>query len=146
MENEFSQMVDNSQKIIDAFNKQVELGLKAIGLTAEKYAKGDCPVDTGRLRNSITFATTNYHSSGKEPASVGDFEAKVKPESASVYIGTNVEYAPYVEFNEKARHDPPEFGGGKAHFLRDAAATHGDEYKVLMEEALKKIKFFVKTY
>ena len=55
----------------------------------------------------------------------------------AVYIGTNVEYAPYVEYNEKARHDPPEFGGGKAHFLRDAAANHGDHYRSIMEAALK---------
>lgn len=131
MANNGMQIIDNSQKIINAFNKQVELGLKAIGLTAEGYAKGDCPVDTGRLRNSITFATASYHSSGEEPASGGDFEAKGKPESASVYIGTNVEYAPVIEYKDISHNV------GKPHFLRDAASTHGDEYKSLMETALK---------
>ena len=110
-------IIDNKDKVIKATNDQIMKGLNAIGQTAEGYAKDDCPVDTGRLRNSITF--------------------EVVDDEKAVYIGTNVEYAPYVEYNEKARHDPPEFGGGKAHFLRDAAANHGDHYEAIMEAALK---------
>lgn len=116
MANDGMQIINNADKIIEAFNKQVKLGLKAIGLKAEGYAKADCPVKTGRLKNSISNAI----------------------QEDGVYIGTNVEYAPYVEYREDLRHDPPEYGGGKAHFLRDAATTHGDEYKQTMEDALKK--------
>lgn len=111
------QLIDNSEKVLASMRQQAVLGLKAIGQKAEGYAKKDCPVDTGRLHNSISN--------------------QVVESEMAVYIGTNVEYAPYVEFNEKARHDPPEFGGGKAHFLRDAAADHGDQYKAIMEAALK---------
>lgn len=110
-------IVDNSAEVLAAMKDQVLSALESIGQEAEGYAKDDCPVDTGRLRNSIAHSVD-----GSEMA---------------VYIGTNVEYAPYVEYNEKARHDPPEFGGGKAHFLRDAAADHGDHYKSIMEAALK---------
>jgi phage gpG-like protein len=46
-------------------------GLVAVGLTLEGYAKLLCPVDTGRLRISITFDVRDN----------------------TVYIGTNVEYA-----------------------------------------------------
>ena len=42
----------------------------------------------------------------------------------SVYIGSNVEYAVDVEFNATKKHDT-----GKAHFLKDAATTHTDQYK-----------------
>ena len=111
------QLTDNSAEILAAMREQVIRGLESIGHEAEGYAKDDCPVDTGRLRNSIAH--------------------KVIEDENAVYIGTNVEYAPYVEFNEKARHDPPEFGGGKAHFLRDSVTTHGDHYKAIMEASLR---------
>ena len=51
---------DNTDEFLSAFEKAIENGLTAIGLTAERHAKRkitDYPaVDTGRLRNSITFA------------------------------------------------------------------------------------------
>lgn len=62
---------DNSGEVLKAFENAVQRGLEAIGETAEGYAKDDCPVDTGRLRNSITN--------------------EVRGED--VYIGTDVEYA-----------------------------------------------------
>ena len=114
---------DNTDAFLSAFEQQVRAGLAAIGSTAEKHAKANCPVDTGRLRNSITFATA--HEQGK-----GD-EVKARPGEHEVYIGTNVEYAPVQElYNMKHT-------TGKAHFLRDAATTHGEEYKHIMEAALK---------
>lgn len=109
------EVTSHTSEVLAAMREQVAIGLESIGQEAEGYAKDDCPVDTGRLRNSITHEVVDM----------------------DVYIGTNVEYAPYVEFNEKARHDPPDFGGGKAHFLRDAAANHGDHYKAIMDAALK---------
>ena len=65
---------DNSQQILSALEKGIKNGLEAIGLTAETYAKKETPVDTGRLRNSIS------HETDKE----------------AVYIGSNVEYAAFV--------------------------------------------------
>ena len=65
---------DNSKQILSALEKGIKNGLEAIGLTAETYAKKATPVDTGRLRNSIS------HETDKE----------------AVYIGTNVEYAAFV--------------------------------------------------
>lgn len=104
-------IIDHSDEVIRAMRDKVLLGLESIGQEAEGYAKDDCPVDTGRLRNSIAH-------------SVVDTED-------AVYIGTNVEYAPYVEYGEY-KHTT-----GKNHFLRDAAANHGDHYKAIMEAALK---------
>ena len=65
---------DNSEQVLSAMEKAIKNGLEAIGLTAERHAKKITPVDTGRLRNSISHATD------KEAA----------------YIGTNVEYAAFV--------------------------------------------------
>lgn len=100
---------DNIGDVISASKEQMQKGLKAIAMKAKTYAKADCPVATGRLRNSISNA--------------------VKGDSA--YIGTNVEYAPAIEFKDMNHRT------GKAHFLRDAASTHGDEYKEIMKAALK---------
>ena len=98
---------DNTDEVLDALKRAKKRGLEAIGLTAEGYAKKDTPVDTGRLRNSISHAT--------------DDEA--------AYIGTNVEYAPYVELGARGRK-------GK-HMLQRAASEHTDEYKRLMEDSMK---------
>lgn len=98
---------DNSEEFLKALPEQIEQALTAIGLTAESYAKQECPVDTGRLRNSITHAV----------------------EGDAVYIGTNVEYAPYVELGTSRMAARP--------YLRPAAENHGDEYRALMEQAMK---------
>ena len=98
---------DNTDEVLSALERAKKRGLEAIGLTAEGHAKKETPVDTGRLRNSISHAT--------------DDEA--------AYIGTNVEYAPYVELGARGRQ-------GK-HMLQRAAAEHTDEYKRIMEDALK---------
>ena len=39
---------DNSEEFLKALPEQLEQALTAIGLTAESYAKQECPVDTGR--------------------------------------------------------------------------------------------------
>ena len=97
---------DNSQQILSALEKGKRNALTAIGATAETYAKKATPVDTGRLRNSISHAV--------------DDEA--------VYIGSNVEYAPYVELGTSR---------AKAHHMLQKAATeHSAEYKRLAEDAV----------
>lgn len=101
---------DNSKEFIEAKDKAIAAALEAIGLTAEGYAKNECPVDTGRLRNSISHTAD------------GD----------SAYIGTNVEYAAAVEYG-----DGKNFTTGNAHFLRNAATQHSDEYKQITEKQLK---------
>ena len=98
---------DNSKQVLSAMEKGIKNGLEAIGLTAETYAKKATPVDTGRLRNSISHAV--------------DGEA--------VYIGSNVEYAPYVERGTSR---------AKAHHMLQKAATeHSAEYKRLAEDAIQ---------
>lgn len=101
---------DNAQRIADAIDQALAKALEEVGLVAEGYAKKACPVDTGRLRNSITH--------------------QVRPSEKSVYIGTNVEYAPYVELGTSRMEPQP--------FLRPAAADHEGTYKKIFESELKK--------
>ena len=98
---------DNTDEVLAALKMAKKRGLEAIGLTAEGHAKKETPVDTGRLRNSISHVT--------------DDEA--------AYIGTNVEYAPYVELGARGRQ-------GK-HKHQRAASEHTDEYKQIMENAME---------
>ena len=65
-------VTDNSETFKGAASAQIERAMEACGLVAEGYAKAKCPVDTGRLRNSISHAAKGN----------------------SAYIGSNVEYAP----------------------------------------------------
>ncbi len=99
---------DSTDEVLSALEKAKKRGLEAIGLAAEGHAKKYEPaVDTGRLRNSISHAT--------------DDEA--------AYIGTNVEYAPYIELGARGKEG--------LHFLQKAASNHTDEYKRLMEDSMK---------
>ena len=81
------------------------VALEEIGLLAERYAKTACPVDTGRLRNSIT------HEADEE----------------SVSIGTNVEYGKYVELGSSRRRPHP--------YLKPAATGHTGVQAVTVKPA-----------
>jgi HK97 gp10 family phage protein len=98
---------DNTDEVLSALEKAKKRGLEAIGMTAEGHAKKNTPVDTGRLRNSITHTA----------------------DSNAAYIGTNVEYAPYVELGARGRKP--------VHMLTRAATEHKAEYKQIMESSLK---------
>ena len=98
---------DNSAEILKAFEEATARGLEKIGLTAEGYAKSNAPVDTGRLRNSIT-----HEVDGQE-----------------VYIGSNVEYAIYVEMGTVKMKAQP--------FLKPAATEHSRTYRAILEAEYK---------
>lgn len=100
---------DNSEEVEENLDAALLRGLEAIGMMAETYAKQDCPVDTGRLRNSIAHA--------------------VNEQEKAAYIGSNAEYAAFVEYGHHR------YAG--AHMLKNAAANHGDEYKAIIEESMK---------
>ena len=44
---------DNTKEAHELMRATIARGLEEMGLVAEGYAKAGCPVDTGRLRNSI---------------------------------------------------------------------------------------------
>lgn len=101
---------DNSEAVKAAKDQAVEAALEEIGQIAEGYAKVLCPVDTGRLRNSIT------HQVGKTGG------------KHSVAIGTAVEYGKYVEVGASNRSPKP--------YLKPAAYDHMQEYRSIIKERL----------
>ena len=125
-------VTSHKKEVLSEFERKVILALAQLGMLAEGYAKKDCPVDTGRLRNSITYATAKERSYGATPATADDTKLMSKPEEDAVYIGTNVVYAARQEYGDSFKHTT-----GKAHFLRDAASTHSDEYKREVEKIMK---------
>ena len=101
---------DNTDEVLKGLSDAVERALTRIGLAAEGYAKKECPVDTGNLRNSITN--------------------EVQPSEKAVYIGTNVEYAAYVELGTTRTRAKP--------YLKPAATEHSTVYKRILEEEIGK--------
>lgn len=98
---------DNTEQVVDGIDSAIGVALEKIGLLAENYAERKCPVDTGNLRGSITH--------------------EVDTADNAVYIGTNVEYAPYVELGTSRQEAQP--------FLRPAASEHGAQYRQVLEKA-----------
>lgn len=128
-------ITDNSGIILAELEQKKKAALTGIGIQAEGYAKRLTPVDTGRLRNSITHAVR------------GD----------DVYIGTNVQpYAVYVELGTgiyasdgKGRQSPWGYydrngkyhvtrGTKPRHMLKKAASEHTEEYKRIIEAIMKR--------
>lgn len=158
----FEIVEDNSKLIKQAAEIQILRALETCGLQAERYAVENITaqdaVDTGFLRNSITHAIagktpskTSYSADkggrkGSYSGNVGDRDEK------AVYIGSNVEYAPYIEYGTgsgtsggrktnwtyKDRKDNWHKTGGTAArpYLRPAVADHMDEYKKIIKEEL----------
>ena len=135
------QFTDNSAKVLADLTRAKARTMEIIGLKAEGYAKKLCPVGTvestgikgyrgGTLRNSITHAV----------------------DKDTVAIGSNVEYAPYVELGTGPHFEPPPdwetftskrgSGVGRAYvkprpYLQPAIEEHRDEYKTIMESELR---------
>lgn len=103
-------VADNTKEINAQLSAAFDRALERIGAKAERYAREMAPKDTGRLKNSITHA--------------------VKSGEKSVYIGTNVEYAPYQELGTSRISAHP--------FLVPAAVNYADEYRGILESELRK--------
>lgn len=100
-------VTSHKDEVIAAKNAAIMAALESIGITAEAHAKVACPVDTGNLRNSITHETGN----------------------SFVAIGTNVEYAPYVELGTSTQRAQP--------YLQPAIENYMDQYRQIIQQALK---------
>ena len=124
---------DNSKEVLESMQQAAVRALEKCGLTAEGYAKKLCPVDTGNLRNSITHT--------------------VDEEEPAAYIGSNAEYAAYVELGtgkyvSGGRTTPWVYqdekgnwhrtNGQKAQpYLKPAVADHATTYRKIIEDELK---------
>jgi HK97 gp10 family phage protein len=133
MANDFV-FIDNSDLVKKEFEEACIRALARCGNQAEGYAKDLCPVDEGTLRNSISN--------------------KVDEAEPAVYVGTNMEYGPYVELGTGihypgGRRTPWSYKDEDGHwhrtrgqeaqpFLKPAVADHKQTYRNIIEDELKK--------
>ena len=122
------ELKSNRKEVLRGSEEAVERGLAAIGMRAVTYThrpkeRGGTPVDTGRLRNSIAWATASQGGGGTDAPLGGGADDR------TVIIGTNVEYGETVEEGTSKRKP--------AHMLRNALTDGSDEYARIMEAALK---------
>lgn len=101
-------ITDHKQEVLEAMHEQVQAALEAIGMDAASTAADKAPVDTGTLKNSISHAV----------------------DGNTVYIGTNVEYAPYQELGTSR-------GIVGKHFLQFGVSAHSAEYANIIKEHLQ---------
>lgn len=134
-------VTDNSGKILQNAVLAKLRALEMIGLQAERYAKEGCPVDTGRLRSSITHAVKadegksySYNFKDKETGKQTSETSKIGAglTDSEVVIGTNVPYAFKQETVESYHHTV-----GGAHYLKNAAGNHSETYRKLIEMSYK---------
>lgn len=123
---EFKLTNDNTKAILKATDEAIYNALDIIGNKAADYAAALAPVKSSNLKQNI--------------------ESRVVMDEKAVYVGTAVEYAPYVEFGhhqQVGRYVPAigkrlvrEFVPAKP-FLKPAIQNHLDEYKHILESELK---------
>lgn len=117
-------LVSNVNTVLRMTEAAKAAALEKMGGTAETYAKKECPVDTGRLKGSITHQ---------------------KQDKDTMLVGTNVEYAPFVELghDQEVGRYVPAIGkrlvashvNGKP-FIRPAIENHTGEYKKIVENEM----------
>lgn len=107
---------DNAEAIAQAIDQALVMALEECGLNGERFAKDNLTrngsVDTGRLRNSVTH--------------------QLRESEMAVYIGTNVEYGPYVELGTERGKPKP--------YLVPAARDHEGEYKATFRKHMENAK------
>lgn len=109
----------------------VQQCLEVIGQSAVTFARDATPVDTGRLKNSMTFVTrasTGGYSYTDDRGAGYDGSLSVSASDGEVWFGTNVEYATYIENGTSKR-------AGK-HMIKRAAEEHKTYYKAIIEKYL----------
>lgn len=133
------EITSNKKEYLEALDEVIiKRVLTMWGHQAERAAQDLARVDTGLLRNSITYAIagkapkkTQYKA--KKGDGTGSYSGNApddKKGTRSVYIGTNVEYAMAQEVGS--------FKDGSHSFLRPAIDENREYFRTILEEELKK--------
>lgn len=134
-----AQVTSNISEHDRKFAKAVEKALRLVGGQAERFAKETISdmgaVDTGFLRNSITWALDGESANVEEykddaENQTGAYDGETPKDGKgerSVYIGTNVYYAPYVEYGTSKMQARP--------FLSTSIQSHKSDFEELFKQA-----------
>lgn len=107
--NDIKIIKDNTAQVQKELQEKLIKALETVGLVAEGDVKKKTPVgETGRLRNSITHVT--------------------EESEKAVYIGTNTEYAPYVELGTSKMKAKP--------YLKPTVEANSEKYKKIIEQTM----------
>ena len=144
------EVVSHLREVVSATEQAMRKAARMVGGTVEGHAKELCPTDTGLLKNSIMFAIggeppniMSYRNNDKDKNGnmidevKGQYEGQADPDSdneITVYVGTNVEYAPYQELGAPNANVNPQ------PFLRPAMEMFRDEIENIVEKCLKEIR------
>lgn len=133
-------ITSNKKLYQQALEQAAERILTMIGMDVETAAKKLAPVDTGLLRNSITWAiageganTQTYQAN--EGGGTGMYQGTApenRPHQYTVHLGTNVEYA-MVQETGSFKHVQ-----GQSPFLRPAVNNNIQHFKDIIVQELKK--------
>lgn len=138
------EFIDNSPEFIEEMNRRAKKALEAVGIQAVGHCKVELSntpkrIDTGLLRNSITHALgggapaiSSYRGDKERNGAIptGSYSGVAPAENVPVvYIGTNVEYAPYVEMGTDRM--------APNHFIKNGVANYADEYKRMINKYMK---------
>ena len=140
---------NNIDRSIRDVEKAMKKAARMVGGVIAGHAQDRCPTDTGLLRNSITFAIggeapniQSYTSNSKnkngeliEPKE-GHYDGRADADSkgeVTVYVGTNVQYAPYQELGA------PNANVDAHPFLRPAFEEHRDEIERIVTSCLREV-------
>lgn len=132
----YFQFENNAPLVREQFEACLKRALTAIGMQAESYAKQSInaadAIDTGRMINSVTWATTERAGSHDYSDNQGNHYQDTigLAEEDAVYVGSNCEYSPYHEFGTVN-------GIPAIHFLKDAAGNHTAEYKEIIKQSME---------
>ena len=146
-------VISHRPEVEKRLTKAERRALTMVGMTIERFAKEEISkpkahtpkkdgtieirpnVDTGLLRNSITFALSG------ESANIGSYSSddgtikgsysgtEGKAGDKTVFVGTNVHYAPFVCLGTRTSPPYP--------FLRPAVENNREMYKAIIKGELK---------
>ena len=144
------QVVSNRRQVEKATETALRKAARMIGGTVAGHAAEACPVDTGLLRNSITFAIggeapqiSSYRSNDKDKngkqitVKEGMYDGIAEKDAngeVTVYVGTNVQYAPYQELGT------PNRGMEARPFLRPAFENFNGEIEQIIAQCCGSIR------
>jgi HK97 gp10 family phage protein len=101
------------EQMLPSVRNAIEQGLVESALLVERDAKIKAPVDTGRLRSGLSHVTEDFGSN-----------------NPAITVGTNVEYAKFVEFGTSRQSAKP--------FLYPALIENEQKIKRKLAEAFRR--------